>query len=261
VRKSAHNQLYAEERQARILQAAVANGRVEVADQARELGVTPETVRRDLSALERLGRLHRVHGGAIPVEKLDFEPTLASRTLAQAEEKKRIARRAVALLPEEGTVLIDGGSTTALLAEHFPRDRKLTVVTTSLPVASQLIGLGNISLHLLGGYLRGRTQTTVGEWATDALADLFADVAFLGTNGLSLQHGLTTPDQREASVKRAMIAATRRPIVLADHTKFGRNHFTRFAAIDQLDTVVTDDAAPEEVIEEIISAGPEVLLA
>ncbi|TWE07938.1 DeoR/GlpR family DNA-binding transcription regulator [Rudaeicoccus suwonensis] len=253
--------LYAQERQSRILQIAATDGRVEVAGAAEHLGVTPETVRRDLKALESSGRLHRVHGGAIPVEKLDFEPTLAIRTQAQADEKARIAAAALQLLPEEGTVIVDGGSTTALLAEGFPRDRKLTVVTASLPLASALLPLSNVSLHLLGGYVRARTQTAVGDWATAALGELYADLAILGTNGLSVEHGLTTPDQREASVKRAIMTASRRRVVLVDSTKIGVDHFTRFATLEQIDTVVTDSAAAAKTCNAITAAGPEVICA
>src|SRR3954471_18010940 len=124
--------MYAEERQQRILDEARRAGRVEVAALAELRDVTPETVRRDLTVLERHGVLRRVHGGAIPVERLGFEPTLSVRETVMTEEKERIARAALAELPEAGTILLDAGSTTARLADALPVDRELTVVTHSV---------------------------------------------------------------------------------------------------------------------------------
>src|SRR3954463_2059999 len=124
--------MYAEERQRHIAVAARAAGRVDVAELSAELEVTTETIRRDLSVLERHGVLRRVHGGAIPVERLGFEPTLSVRETVMTEEKERIARAALAELPEAGTILLDAGSTTARLADALPVDRELTVVTHSV---------------------------------------------------------------------------------------------------------------------------------
>ncbi len=253
--------MYAAERQARILDLAHQHGRVEVNTLADDLRVTPETVRRDLTALERRGALRRVHGGAIPAERMDLEPSMAIRTESQSAEKERIARAALDLVPAEGTVLIDGGTTTSALAQHFPTDRDLTVVTTSLPVANALVGISRVDLHLVGGYVRGRTLTAVGDWVAQALRDLYADVVFLGTNGISAARGLSTPDQREASAKRAMIAAARRRVVLVDHTKVGLDHFARFARLDDIDTVVTDRQVTDKQAKELRAAGPEVIRA
>lgn len=253
--------MYAAERQAHILSLARRDGRVEVSALAADLAVTPETVRRDLTALERRGGLRRVHGGAIPVERMDLEPTMTDRTESHSAEKARIAKAALDLVPEQGTVLIDGGTTTALLAQHFPTDRDLTVVTTSLPVANALVGVQRIDLHLIGGYVRGRTLTAVGDWVIHALADLCVDVAFLGTNGISVARGLTTPDQREASAKRAMVEAARQVVVLADHTKVGVDHFARFASLSAVSTVITDSGVDPEDAEALTTAGPEVIRA
>jgi DeoR family transcriptional regulator, fructose operon transcriptional repressor len=253
--------VYAAERQQRIVAQARAEGRVEVAGMATTLGVTPETVRRDLTILERHGVLRRVHGGAIPLENLGFEPRLAVRQERYTAEKERIAKRALDELPREGTVLIDAGSTTQLLAENLPYDRELTIVTNSVPVAAAVAGRENLTLYVVGGRVRGRTMAAVGEWATHALAGVAVDVAFLGTNGLSVRRGLTTPDQDEAASKRAMAAASRRVVVLCDHSKIGTDHFAQFASLDDVDTVITDSALDAETAAEIEAAGPTVVQA
>ncbi|MDA8369439.1 MAG: DeoR/GlpR family DNA-binding transcription regulator [Nocardiopsaceae bacterium] len=253
--------MYAEERQQAVLQRARAEGRVDVAALAAEFDVTYETVRRDLTALERHGVLRRVHGGAIPVERLGFEPALTVRDSVMTVEKERIAKAALAELPEDGAVLLDAGSTTGRLAEQLPTDRELTVVTNSLSIVSTLMPRSNINLLVLGGRLRPRTQATVDAWALRALEETYVDVAFMATNGVSVERGLTTSDMAEAMVKRAMVRAARRVVLLADHTKVGNDHFTRFADLDDLDCLITDTGLADGLADEIRALGTRVLLA
>ena len=253
--------MYAEERQLWIVERARASGRVEVAALAEELRVTTETVRRDLTTLERHALLRRVHGGAIPIERLGFEPALAARDSVLTAEKERIARLALAELPEEGSILLDAGTTTARLADALPTDRELVVLTNALPIAMSLSVRPNITVLMLGGRVRGRTQAAVDAWALQALADSYVDVAFIGTNGISPDRGLTTPDTTESAVKRAMIRAARRTVVLADHTKVGQDHLSRFAALDEIDTLITDSGLDAKVADELRALGPKVLLA
>jgi len=253
--------MYAEARQQQILDSARTAGRVEVNVLAEALDVTPETIRRDLTILERHGVLRRVHGGAIPVERLGFEPGVETRSDRFVAEKERIAKAALPHLPDGGTVLLDAGTTTLRLAERLPRDRELTIVTNSLAIAALVAQHPNLSLYLLGGRVRGRTLAAVGSWLTNALQDVFVDVAFIGTNGLSVKRGLTTPDQSEAAAKRAMISAARRSVVLTDHTKIGVDHFSRFADLSDIAAVITDSGLDPETAAEIEALGPEVVLA
>jgi DeoR family transcriptional regulator, fructose operon transcriptional repressor len=253
--------VYATERQQQILDVARAHGRVEVKDLAEQLDVTPETVRRDLTVLERHGLVRRVHGGAIPVERLGFEPGISDREQVLAGEKERIAKRALEELPAGGSVLIDAGTTTVRLAEMLPQDRELTVLTHALPVAMVLATRPGITLHLIGGTVRGRTLAAVGPWALRDLEDIHADVAFVGTNGLTVEHGLTTPDLAEAAVKQAIIAASHRVVVLADHTKLGRVDLARVAPLTAVDTLVTDAGVDAAVAAEVEEAGVRVVLS
>jgi len=253
--------LYATERQQEILARARQHGRVEVRELAESLDVTPETVRRDLTLLERRGLLRRMHGGAIPVERLGIEPAVADRESRMAGQKERIAKAALDELPDGGAIILDAGTTTVRLAEMLPSDRELTVVTHSLPIAMLLATRPHVTLHLLGGTVRGRTLAAVGAWTTRELRDIYADVAFLGTNGITAERGLTTPDLGEAGVKRALVAAARRTVVMADHTKFGRSDFAQVAPIEAVDTVITDTGLEPAFAEEIETAGPRVVRA
>src|SRR3990172_491414 len=253
--------MYAEERQLWIVERARSVGRVEVAALAEELSVTTETVRRDLTTLERHALLRRVHGGATPRERLGFEPALAARDSVLTAEKERIARSALAELPDEGTILLDAGTRTARLADILPSDRELVVLTNALPIAMSLSVRPNITVLMIGGKVRGRTQAAVAAWALQALADSYVDVAFIGTNGITIERGLTTPDTTESAVKRAMIRAARRTVVLADHTKVGQDHLSRFASLDEIDTLITDTGLDAQVADELRALGPKVLLA
>lgn len=253
--------MYAHERQQAIAETARSAGRADVAELATSFDVTTETIRRDLTVLERQGVLRRVHGGAIPVERLGFEPGLADRDAVLTAEKERIAKLALAEVPEEGSILLDAGTTTARLAEILPADRELTVVTNAVSLVGTLAARPQITLLLLGGKVRGRTMATVEDWTMRALADTYVDVAFVGTNGLSVERGLTTPDTGEAAVKRAMVRAARRVVVLADHTKVGNDCLARFGELSEVDSVITDSGLDAGVADELAAAGPRVVRA
>jgi DeoR family fructose operon transcriptional repressor len=255
--------VYAEERQQAIAGLVTQRGRVAVTAVAEHFGVTTETVRRDLAVLERAGMLRRVHGGAVPAGTLAVvEPGLGERHSTRTDAKRRIAAAAAGLLPgTSGSVILDGGSTTAALAELIPGDRALVAATNSVPIAARLAGAPGITLHVLGGRVRGITQSAVGESTVGALADLRADVVFLGTNGISPGYGFSTPDEAEAAVKRAMARAGQRVVVLGDSSKLGREHLVRFATLADVDVLVTDDQADPAVVAELQLAGIEVLVA
>jgi DeoR family transcriptional regulator, fructose operon transcriptional repressor len=253
--------MYAQERQQEILRRARDQGRVDVVTLAEVLDVTTETIRRDLTVLERAGVVRRVHGGAIPVERLGFEPAVAARDVVMTAEKERIAKAALAELPDDGAVVIDAGTTTGRFAEAIPADRELTVVVNSPPLATVLAARPNLTVVMLGGRVRGRTLATVDDGALQPLARLNVDVAFIATNGCSAQRGLTTPDPAEAAVKRAMIAAARRTVLLADHTKVGDVHFAAFASLADIDVMITDTGLDDRLAAEIRAAGPEVVRA
>ncbi|PVZ07898.1 DeoR/GlpR family DNA-binding transcription regulator [Actinomycetospora cinnamomea] len=256
--------MYAAERHQVLVRRAQELGRLEVTAIAAELGVTTETIRRDLTALERQGLLQRVHGGAIAAGRLEVEPGVAQRDATASEEKDRIAKAAVAELGPASTILLDAGTTTARMAALLPDDTPLTVVTNALPIASLLAPRHRITVHMIGGRVRGTTLSAVDRWALQTLESVNVDVAVLGTNGFSVDRGLTTPDVAEAAVKGAMLRAGARSIVVADAGKYGADSFSRFATLEQVDTLVTDArlaADHPEAPEALRAAGPELVIA
>ena len=257
------DRMYAEERQQAMAHLISRRGRLSVVQLAEQFEVTTETVRRDLSTLDRMGLVRRVHGGAVPAGSLTvIESGIGERDQSNTQAKEAIANAAVSLLPPpDSVIVIDAGSTTARFAAALPRDHRLTVITHAVPVATRLAGLPQIELHLLPGKVRPTTHAAVGAETVAALSDLRADVAFIATNGLTVGHGLTTPDSDEAASKRAMIACARKTVVLADSTKLGVETAVRFATLDSLDVLVTDSDVEPADLRALESAGIEVVVA
>ncbi|KQR98772.1 D-beta-D-heptose 1-phosphate adenosyltransferase [Williamsia sp. Leaf354] len=255
--------MYAEERQQAIADQVLAHGRASVTALAEEFDVTSETVRRDLASLERAGFLRRVHGGAVPVDAVRVtELGVAERADAHPDEKERIGTAACRFVPSDGgSLVIDAGTTTVQAAARLPRDRALTVFTNSLPVAASVADHPGAQLHFLGGRIRGLTQAAVGPAPITALASFRVDVAFIGTNGITERHGLSTPDPDEGAVKSAMIAAANRVVVLADSSKLGAEDMTRFAGLEEVDVLITDDGIDPGFSAQLSARGVEVVIA
>jgi DeoR family fructose operon transcriptional repressor len=234
-----------------------------VTELAKTYDVTTETVRRDLAVLDKAGVLRRVHGGAVPMRALHLvEPGVGERETTRAEHKDAIAAAAADFFPLGGaTVLMDAGTTTARIAAQLPTDRDLVVVTNSVPIAARLAVMPLVSLQLLGGRVRGLTQAAVGEQTLRVLDTLRVDIAFIGTNAISVGHGLSTPDSDEAAVKRAMVAAANFVVVAADSSKVGREDFVSFASISSVDTLITDSEISTTDVHKLTEAGVEVVVA
>lgn len=237
------------QRQREIYLAALRNGSVEVAELARRYGVATETIRRDLSELQAQGRLRRVHGGAVPVERVHHEPLITSRDALASAEKLRIAEAAIAEVPQQGTVIIDSGSTLQRVADVFPVDRDVHVITNSLRSGLTLAVRGVQPLTVLGGSVVTNTLAMVDSLTVEMVRELAVDVLFISCDGLSFRRGLTTPYRNESMVKRAMIEAAARVVALVDHTKLGNGQLFSYADFDEIDVLITDDGADDDAIE------------
>jgi DeoR family fructose operon transcriptional repressor len=243
------------DRQQGIYMLALRQGSVDVGDLARRYGVTTETIRRDLSDMQGRQMLRRVHGGAVPVERMNHEPKVDARDMVNADEKLRIATKAVEEVPERGSVIIDSGSTTARLADVFPVDRDVHVVTNSLVTALTLSRRGLRDLTVLGGAVRTKRLAMVDETTPAELQHMAIDVLFMSCDGLSFQHGLTTPYREEHTIKRAMIKRAQRVVALVDQSKFGNMQMFSFAEFDEIDVLVTDTRVDPEAADFLTSHG------
>jgi DeoR family transcriptional regulator, fructose operon transcriptional repressor len=243
------------DRQHGIYMLALRQGSVDVADLARRYGVTTETIRRDLSDLQERQLLRRVHGGAVPIERMNHEPMVDARDMVNAEEKLRIATMAVAEVPERGSVIIDSGSTGQRLADVFPVERDVHVVTNSLITALTLSRRGLRDLTVLGGAVRTKRLAMVDDTTRRELEHMAIDVLFISCDGLSFKHGLTTPYREEHTLKRAMIERANRVVALVDQSKFGNVQMFSFATFDEIDVLVTDTRADPEAVDFLSSHG------
>ena len=248
------------ERHGYILDRIASNGKVRVRELADELNVSTASVRRDLEFLEDQKSLARTHGGAI-AHGVIYELPLRYRAGRHEEEKRRIAAAAAERLHGAETVYVDEGVTPQFVAEAIRPDNPITVVTSSLLAAGALAESPQVTVLLLGGRMRGRTLATVDHWALRMLSDLVIDLAFLGANGISRDHGLTTPDPAVAAVKSAVIDRSRRRIFVGLHTKFGAASFCRFAEVSDFEVLVTDTGLSPHEARRFSVLGPQVVRA
>lgn len=257
--------MYAEERRRQIAALTAVEGRTTVTGLARKFDVTAETIRRDLAQLHRDGVVQRVHGGAVANQAfLTSELPVDARSRSAASAKNAIAVAAMEHVPgRAGGIFLDAGTTinalAGLIAERAEQEA-WSVVTNSLPTALDMSAAGVDNVQLLGGTVRAITQAVVGDTALRTLALMRADVAFIGTNALTLDHGLSTADAQEAAVKAAMVTNARKVVVLCDSTKLGNDYLVSFAPLDAVDVVITDTAAPESLVRDLRDRGVQVTL-
>jgi len=231
----------------------------------RELDASESSVRRDLVQLESEGELRRVYGGAMaarePARELTREHGLDFdwQSTRQADEKRRIAAKTAALIEDRQTVILDGGSTVAAVAQAL-RNRSLHVITNSLPIALALDDERQIEVTLTGGYLYPRLRVTLGPLCEQMLGGVAADVLIMGIGGVTAD-GFSNGNSLVVGSERKMIEVARKVIIVTDHTKFGRNAMINVAPLDIADFVVSDTGLAEEYQELLRGQGVEVLLA
>lgn len=254
--------LLTEERRREILSILDQNGRVTVEEVVQKFGISAVTARSDLDALARSGNLIRSHGGGIRPLTAAPEHSLTARKAMHHEEKVRIAYAAVQLIRPLQTVILCSGSTSAELARQIflSTPENITVITYALNVATALAEIPNISLVMLGGFLRCPSTALVGPHAEQMLESLHADHCFLNTVGLDADIGLTTLDIMEAQLNQRMIKAATEVTVMADSSKFGHRSLSLIADFRSVRRVITDGKAPAEDITKLRSCGVEVIV-
>jgi DeoR family fructose operon transcriptional repressor len=254
--------LFVEERKQKILEYIEERRKATVAQLCEHFRVSSATIRNDLRDLEAGNRLLRTHGGAMVKSKTGLELDSSQKRVQNLEAKRRIAACALELIEDGDRIILDTGTTTLELARLLDRRRDLTVVTNDLVIALLLEEFDSVAVVFTGGLLRRRFHCTVsyGNTWRDTLAGLTLDKAFMGVNGLSFEKGATTPDIAQAETKKLMIDIAVKVIFLCDSSKFGRTSFARFATLDQIDTVVTEQVTAEDRrrLEEL---GIELILA
>jgi len=249
------------DRRKRIISILQRDGVVKVANLMEIFQVSIETIRRDLEALEKLGVLTRVYGGAIAVKKRGIEPHIELRKEEHYDEKRGIGERAVDFVEDGDVIVIDIGTTTMAFAHALVGKKKnLTVLTNSIPVAMALSEDDNIKTILLGGVIRKSEQSVNGNICDQNLGLFHTDKAFLGVGGLTKREGLTDFNMEEASFRRIAVQRTQKVIALADHSKYGVVGLNHICDMDEIDILITDRSMDKNAINEIQNVGVEVYL-
>lgn len=230
-----------EDRYQAILRVVAARGRVTIAELTRQLQVSEMTIRRDLAALDADGAIRRVRGGALPVASGSYEPPFAARAKLNSAAKRDIAAATSKLISDGETVILDGGSTGAAIAEEL-MGRDITVCTPSLRVADVLSGSSTVRVMIPGGIVRPGERTLIGPAALRIFEDHRFDVYVMTVSGVHITAGMTEWNLDDAAVKRAALTAASRCIVAADASKFGKTAFGRICQVEQADVIVADAA-------------------
>jgi DeoR family glycerol-3-phosphate regulon repressor len=235
-------------------------GSARILDLARRLGVSEETVRRNVRRLEDRGLVTKVHGGVV-LHDWVAEPSFAQRLAQNPEAKRRIAAALAATIPNGTSLLLDVGSTTAYLAQALRRHEALMVVTNSLPVAQALLGSGRNRVMLAGGELRAHDGGAFGTEALSFLRQFRVDLAVLSAAAIDAEGGFLLHDLREAEFAREFIRCARRTVMAADATKFGQEAPIRIAEPQAFDSLFTDAAPPPAIAAMLAAAGVRTVIA
>jgi DeoR family transcriptional regulator of aga operon/DeoR family fructose operon transcriptional repressor len=205
------------------------------------LNVSEATVRRDLAWMENEGILNRTHGGAVLSESFQFEPEYTLRAKRQVQEKRDIGRLAADMINDGDIVFVNSGTTTSQLIHNIRPNADITIVTNNLSAALE-INESSFELILVGGVLQPKLNSVAGMFAVDNLNQIYADQAFIGVDGISINQGYTVPSLAEAEIVRMMFEQTKGPVtVLADITKWESVSNFVVADIDQVNRIITDD--------------------
>lgn len=235
--------------------------RLSVADLSERFGVSKVTIRADLDTLASLGLLVRTHGGAIAPGRTDLELSFDVRRRLHSEEKRRIGLAAAAMVEDGDSIALDASTTALALASHIKDRRELTVITNGIFVALALVEAPGVTVLMPGGFLRRDSCSLVGGGSHDLIERFNFQKGFFGVRGLTLEEGLTEVNSAEVAVKREMVAHAKQVIGIMDSSKLGQVGFATFAAIDQVDCVITDQGAPPDMVAALREAGIDVITA
>lgn len=226
---------------------------------AQQVGASVSTVRRDLTALEVGGTVRRTHGGARLVTPRSDEFAFSARDTHQLNEKEAIGRACAELVPANQTVIVDAG-TTAYHAAKYLDGKNPQIITNSLPVANHFASANRVEVVVSGGVIYPRLGVLVGPLAVEAFSKMHADVAIMSAGGITLE-GISNSHGLLIDIQRAMIQAAQKVIFCLDHTKFGRQSLSKLCELDCIDVIVTDAAAPVELVSGLRARGLEIVIS
>jgi DeoR family transcriptional regulator of aga operon len=235
-------------------------GYVTVQEFSRELGVSEVTIRKDLKELEKKRLLLRSHGGASPLSSLISDRHIDEKEKIMVDEKIRIAEAANQLLNKNDRIIVASGTTLLYFARKISMTEPLTVITPSVKVSLTLCYNPNVEIIQLGGVMRKSSASVIGPYAEQFLSGLMCNKLFIGVDGIDIDFGLTTSNIGEAHLNHYMLDAAKEVIVLADSSKFGKQGFGKICSIERVHHIITDNNAPQSLLQIIREKGIKVTL-
>lgn len=246
--------MFALERQKKIIETLKTDGAVWVSKLSTELGVTEETVRRDLEKLEKQEMLLRTHGGAIPIEEGNYEMSLEKRKNLNADSKMRLAKETVRHIVAGDTIFLDASTTTFYIARELKAMKEITVITNSIRVINELAGVPDLKVIGVGGFV-SNNQSFVGAQAQKAISEnYFANKMFFSSRGLTVNAGILESNDQECEIKQYMLKNADKKYYLFDKSKIGRVGFAKLARFEDIDCFITEkglDGEYEKVFKEL----------
>ena len=249
-----------EERHRRIIEELERNDIFRISQLSERLGVTRQTIRRDLSELEKTGLIKKVHGGAL-LNKRNLEPSYSDRLSTNVEEKELIAKNAAELVEDGDAIFLDVGTTTLMMAKQLKEKKNLTVITNFLLIAMELANAPEVKVILSGGELRGEEFSLSGPISIRSVKNIYIDKAFVGVGGLSLESGFTDYHLNESEFRRMMIEHAKKTYALADHSKMDIVAIYKSADLHEIDVLITDGKTPGSIINKLKEKGMEVIVS
>lgn len=242
------------EREKEILRLLLEDGQVTVEQLVERFETSTATIRRDLSYLEKAGLLRRTHGGAIQVEPMLYEPfrrlsSFAAQAQVHAAEKSRIGLTAAGMINDGEIIALSAGTTTTQVGRSIHGRKGVTIVTNALNIAMELSHRLDLKIIITGGLLNKNWFALFGDSGIASVNEMFYDCAFISVDGIHPEHGLTSDSGELGAVKRAMVQHSRRTVVVADHSKFGKVGKTLIAPIAKADLIVTDNSGSSDLKE------------
>lgn len=249
------------ERHTKILEILKEKKNVSVQYLSQELNISAVTIRKDLKLLENKKLLFRKHGGATLTQPFVNDRPINVKEYINASEKLSIAKAALDVLEDDQYIIIASGTTVTTFARLLQPQKNITVVTSALNVASELINREHVEILQLGGYIRHSSNSVIGHYPELILKETACSKLFLGVDGIDLEYGLSTSNALEAHLNQKMIESAEEVIVLADSSKFGKRSFGKICELEKINHVITDNKVSDEIVLKLEAMGVKVTVA
>ncbi len=253
--------MFLEERLEKILKIINEKDRLTVKEASILLGVSNDTVRRDIIKLVNKNLVMRTHGGIVSKSNILFDPALEERVIEHKEDKEKIAMQASSMINDSEVIILNAGTTTERIVKYLSNVKNITVLTNALNIAINTIRYNDIKTIIIGGNVRKRNLSIIGPDSINMIKNYHAKKLFIGISAISIERGLMTPNRMEAEINSELLKIAEKVIVVTDSSKIGSMSLYSFGKIDDIDVIITDKNADEGFLAELKNRNKEVIIA